>query len=481
MSDATSVSLGGETVKATAAKFTMAAIGFLGTIVFARALGPTGFGGYYLLFSLVKIADRAVNGWGTAVKKRYSEADAPSGELIGSQGLFTLVWMALAVAAAVVASSRLVSYTGLPEAPILFVLLLFAVTLFEPLDLIVQARGRVGASMWTDTLRSVLTFPIQLGLIVLGFGAAGMAYGLAAATFLTVPVLWYFIRTRPVAPTRETVANLWSYARYSIPNSFLGQAYDRFDIILLGYLLAPAAAGHYEVALKLTVPATFVTMAASSGLMARVSRRHSEGETLGTDVSNTLSFTSIIAIPMFFGAVAMPERLVVTLFGSEYAAAATLLVGLAAYQIAKTQAGVLTSVLYGIDRPDINTRISALTLAINVALGVALTLAYGAIGVVVATVVAETLRYALSAVVVKRELSTVVLFPRTLGEQLAAGLVMFAVIVPLERAATIDHWYQLLAIVALGAAVYGLTLAAISRKLRVTIRGVVRSSRLELW
>jgi O-antigen/teichoic acid export membrane protein len=480
MSDATSVSLGGETIKATAAKFTMAAIGFIGTIVFARALGPTGFGGYYLLFSLVKITDRAVNGWGTAVKKRYSEADAPSGELIGSQGLFTLVWMALAIAAAAVASSWLATYTGLPDAPVLFVVLLFAVTLFEPLDLIVQARGRVGASMWTDTLRSLLTFPLQFGLIVLGFGAAGMAYGLAAATFLTVPVLWYYVRTRPVAPSRATVSNLWSYARYSIPNSFLGQAYDRFDIILLGYLLAPAAAGRYEVALKLTVPATFVTMAASSGLMARVSHRHSKDEELGTDVSNTLSFTSIFAIPMFFGAVAMSEQLVVTFFGPDYAAAAGLLVGLAAYQIAKTQAGVLTSVIYGIDRPDINTRVSALTLAINVALGVALTLAYGAIGVVVATAVAETLRYALSAVVVKRELSSVVLFPRTLGEQFAAGAVMFVVVVAAERAVPIDHWYQLLAVVALGAAVYGVTLTAISRKLRVTIRGVVRSSRLEL-
>jgi len=98
--------------------------------------------------------------------------------------------MALAIAAAAVASSWLATYTGLPDAPVLFVVLLFAVTLFEPLDLIVQARGRVGASMWTDTLRSLLTFPLQFGLIVPGFGAAGMAYGLAAATFLTVPVLW---------------------------------------------------------------------------------------------------------------------------------------------------------------------------------------------------------------------------------------------------------------------------------------------------
>ncbi|WP_339102595.1 oligosaccharide flippase family protein [Haloterrigena salinisoli] len=480
MSDATSVSLGGETVKATAAKFTMAAIGFLGTIVFARVLGPTGFGGYYLLFSLVKIADRAVNGWGTAVKKRFSEADSPTGELVGSQALFTLVWMGLAVGVALVTSRWLVSYTGLPEAPVLFVVLLFAVTLFEPLDLMVQARGRVGASMWTDTLRSLLTFPLQLGLILLGLGAAGMAYGLAGATFLTVPILAYYVQARPVAPSRETVTNVWSYAKYSIPNSFLGQAYDRFDIILLGYLLAPAAAGHYEVAFKLTVPATFVTMAASSGLMARVSRRHSEGEELGDDVSNTLAFTSIIAIPMFFGAVAMPERLVVTFFGPDYAEAALLLVGLAAYQIAKTQAGVLSSVIYGIDRPDVNTRISAVTLGINIVLGVALTLVYGAIGVVVATAIAETLRYCLSAIIIKRELSEVVLFPRTLAEQFAAGLVMLAVIVPAERAVAVEQWYHLLAIIGLGAVVYGVTLTAISRKLRITVKGVVRSSRLEL-
>jgi|GEM_PF-5929260 len=57
---------------------------------------------------------------------------------------------------------------------------------------------------------------------------------------------------------------------------------------------------------------------------------------------------------------------------------------------------------------------------------------------------------------------------------------MFVVVVAAERAVPIDHWYQLLAVVALGAAVYGVTLTAISRKLRVTIRGVVRSSRLEL-
>ncbi|MFC4543256.1 lipopolysaccharide biosynthesis protein [Halosolutus amylolyticus] len=479
MTDATSVSLGGETVKATIAKFTMAVIGFVGTVVFARVLGPTGFGGFYLLFSLVKLGDRAVNGWGTAVMKRFSEAGAPERELIGGQFAFTFGWLVLTGAAAVFASGWLVSYTGLPEAPVLFVVLMASVTLYEPIDRVVQARGLIGASMWIDTVRSLLTFPIQLALVLLGLGAAGMAYGLAAATFLSVPMLWYFVRVRPTTPSRETLSSLWSYAKYSIPNSFLGQAYDRFDILLLGFLLAPAAAGRYEVALKLTVPATFVMLAAQSGLMARVSRLHSQGKGVSDDVSNTVAFSSIVAIPMLFGALAMPEVLVVTAFGPEYADAASLLVGLALFQVANTQSGPLTSAIGGIDRPEINTRISAVTLSLNVVLGVALTLAFGAIGVVIATVIAETLRYVLSARVVKRELPDVVLLPRTLGEQVAASVLMFVVVFSLVRTIAIDQWYVLLGVVAVGAAVYSLVLVAISRKLRVTISGIVGSFGVE--
>jgi len=158
-----------------------------------------------------------------------------------------------------------VSYTGLPDAPILFVVLMASVALYEPIDRVVQARGLVGASMWTDTLRSVLTFPLQLGLILLGFGAAGMAYGLAAATLLSLPVLWYFVAASPAMPSRATLENLWSYARYSSVNSSWGRPTTGSMSSPIGLAAGPAAAGNYEVAFKLTVPATFVMMAASSG------------------------------------------------------------------------------------------------------------------------------------------------------------------------------------------------------------------------
>lgn len=481
MTDASSVSLGGETVKATLAKFTMAAIGFVGTIVFARILGPTGFGGYYLLFSLVKLVDRAVSGWGSASKKRYSEATTDGDEILGGQFAFTVVWVGLSGIALLIGSNWLVDYTGLPEAPVMFAVLLVAVTLYEPTEQVVQARGLVGAATWIDTARSTLTFPFQLAFVLLGFGAAGMAYGLAAATLLVVPVLWRYIDGRPTLPSRETLRSLWAYAKYSITNAFLGQAYDRFDVLLLGFLLTPAVAGYYEVAFKLTLPAAFVMMTASSGLMARVSHKHSRDESFAEDVSNTLAFSSVLAVPMLFGALALSEQVVVTLYGPAYAEAATFLIGLAVYQLLTTQRGPLSRTIDAIDRPDVNTVLSVLTLGINVVLGVALVLEIGAIGVVIATVIAESIRYAVSAAYVHRRLPEVVLLPRTLLEQVGAATVMFGVVVLLRGPVPVRRWYHLLAVVGIGAIVYGAVLLMGSRKLRVTIGGVVRGSDLERY
>lgn len=479
--DASSVSLGGETVKATLAKFTMAAIGFVGTIVFARLLGPTGFGGYYLLFSIVKLVDRAVSGWGVATKKRYSETSALKNEILGGQLVFTVVWVGLAGIALLFSSSWLVGYTGLPEAPVMFVVLLVAVTLYEPTEKVIQARGLIGLAAWIDTVRSSLTFPLQLAFVLLGFGAAGMAYGLSVATLLVVPLLWRFIDGRPTLPTRDTLHGLWSYAKYSITNSFVGKAYDRFDVLLLGFLLTPAVAGYYEVAFKLTLPATFVMTTASNGLMARVSYKHSQDEAFAEDVSNTLSFASVLAIPMLFGAIALSEQLVVTLYGPEYAGAATFLIGLALYQLIRTQQGPLSRTIAGIDRPDINTVLSILTLVLNVILGIGLTLELGGIGVVIATVIAESVRYIVSAAYVHRTLPTIVLLPRTLLEQMGASVVMFGVIVSLQWIIPIQRWYHLIIVVGIGAVVYGIVLLIASRKLRVTIGGVVRESRIERY
>ena len=453
--DASEVDLGAETAKATVAKFSMAAIGFAGTIVFARMLGPQKFGAYYLLFALVKIADLPVEGWAMAAKKRFSEGRTAKREILGGQLLFVSSWIGVVFLVAFLAAGRLASYSGIERAFVPFVILLAGESLYASTERLLQSRGRIGIATWTDALRSYLTFGLQLVLVLLGWGASGMAYGLAIASLLVTPVTLYYTGVLPAVPTIATVRSQWEYARYSLPSSVLGRAYERFDILLLGYLLTPAAAGMYEAALKLVTPARFVAETASSGLMARVSTLTSRGETFSSDVTNILSFSSILAIPIFFGAIPFARELIVTTYGAEYAGGAPLLVGIALYHVVMTQTMPLNQTVYGLDSPRKVMWVSATAIVINIVLGIILTLRFGAIGVVVSTLTAEVAMYVLYSKILREDTDGISFTPRPLLVQIAAGIVMFVVVAGIGvLVSTETSRVALASTVLLGAVVY---------------------------
>lgn len=479
MTEASEVPFGLEVTRALVAKFLMAVIGFGGTIIFARILGPVAFGGFYLVWSAVRIGKLPIDGFSEAAKKRFSETETHRRKLIGGMLLVSVGVSFGAIAIATLFRSHLVSFTGLQDAHILFGILFVSVSLFTPFQGMLAGTGRVSLTIWVDFVRSIFTTSLQLVFVLVGFGAAGMAYGLSLATALSIPATHYYLNTMPKLPGRETYRKLWSYARHSTVSTTFGRAYDRFDVILLGILLTPGAAGQYEVAFKLTIPAIFLAEVAGEGLMARVSNLRSKGESVGLDVSNTLMFASIAAIPIFFGSLVLSSQLVVTIYGPEFAAAASLLVGLALFRVLQTQAAPLTQTINGIDRPDVNVRITGVTLFVNVILGVALTIQMGAIGVVIATVIAEGVKYAASAHFVRRTISGVVFLPRTLLEQFGAGLVMAGVVAGAHQAIPVRSWVHLLVLVAVGAATYGLTLVSVSRTLRVTAISILQDAGLE--
>lgn len=476
MADVGDMNLGLESLKGFAGKMVQAVLGFAGTIIFARALGPTDFGGYYFLLSLVFIADRPLRGFGQAVEKRYSEAGAPRSEIVGGATVWTAAFFAIAAVVVFGLSDLLVRETNLKAAPVVFMVLFVSLGVFFPVQKLLGGEGWISKQTWNDTLRSVLTLPLQIAFVFTGFGAAGMGYGLAAATLLVVPVAWYFLRIRPAVPSRETLASLWSYARYSTVAAFVGKAYDRFDVLLLGALLTTGAVGNYEVAFKLTVPATFLASVVASGLTPKVSNRHSKGQPVATDVTNAVSYASLLSIPLFFGALAIPQPLILTAYGPEYADATAFLVGLALYQVVYSQTLMYQNTLLGLDLPDVRMRIDALTLAFNVVAGVALLAYLDGIGVVVATILAESLRYLFSLFAVRRRVSDVDVLPRTLFEQILAGGVMFVAVDLAQGVMGVQSWYDLAVLLGAGVATYAVVLLAISPGLRFTLSSVYQDA-----
>ncbi|MFB6200927.1 MAG: lipopolysaccharide biosynthesis protein [Halorhabdus sp.] len=456
------------------AKFVMAVIGFAGAIVFARILGPTGYGAFYVVLTLVNVLDNPVTGWGTACKKRISETGFSTSEALGS-GILGAALLPIGILPAVYLFHRYTEFYNLSGLFVPFGVLFVSVCFFTVANRILSARANFSSAEWADTLRSVFTTPLQLGFVLLGFGAAGMVYGLAIATLLTIPYVLFRIGVRPAYPSRSSLASIASYAKYSVPNGFIGTAQSRVDILLLGALLTSAAVGEYQVAMQLTMAGTFIGGVASTGLMARVSEHWSRNNKSATinDVTNSLGYASILAIPLFFGAAAMPNDLLLTVFGPQYGGVGMVLVGLAFFRALNMQSRQLGSTVAGFDRPDINTRIGLVGLVLNIGLGYLLLLEFGIIGVVAATIVSELVKYSILAYVVKQHLPEIPLFTRPLRHQLLSGGLMFVVVDRLHALTGVSWWGELLVLVGIGAGVYFAALTAISEPFRVTVKGVL--------
>lgn len=466
------ISLGLESAKGFVAKLLQAVLGFAGTIIFARLLGPTSFGGFYFLLSLVNIADRPLKGFGQAVKKRYSEVNAPREEILGATFIFAGVVVTVTGVGLALTGDILNRQTNVDGAPYVFLALFAAIGLFAPIQKLLSAAGYPAREVWNDTLRSVLTFAFQLALVSAGLGAAGMGYGLAGATLVVVPVALHFVGVKPQLPSRETVRSVWEFARYSIPGMFVGAAYGQFDTLILGALLTTATVGEYQVAYKLTIPGTFLATVLASAMMPKVSNWHSQGKDVSSAITNALAYNSVLAIPLFFGTLALSRNLVVTVYGGQYAAAAPLLVGLAAYQVVWTQTNVYRGTLSGVDLPNVRLYVDSATLVFNVVVGVALLFEFGAIGVVIATLLAESIRCLASAWLVEQHVPGIDHLPRPIWDQLIAGVVMYGTVEVGQEMIPVKSWFDLGLLVGAGAAVYWTVLLVVSGHFRNTLRSV---------
>lgn len=465
-----------EVSKGLIAKVLMAITGFVGAIVFARELGPEGYGTFAVIVAAANVLDNSISGIAEACKKRISEHDRGRGEVLGAGFLLGGSFLAATVPVILVIGP-LTGTIGIKSGYLFLAVLFVALATFKIVHPLVSGIGEFGTAIVIDGVRSVMTLALQLAFIfLLGWGVAGLVYGLAAATLLTVPLGLRVVDAHPRPPSLDLLADIWSYAKFSIPSQFIGAAYSRVDILLIATVLASGAAGQYRVAMQLTLPGLFLSSVIGSGMFAEVSSITSKGNSATQRVTEGIAFSSLFSIPIFFGVLAMPESIIVTVFGGEYRAAAPLLVGLGIFQLLSTQANPLSSVIGGIDRPDLNLKIKTVTLVVNLALGIVLLYEIGVLGVVVATVVASAVNYGLYTYVVRRNVEYEPL-PEPLRAELLAGSGMFLVVELAHRVVGVASAYDLAVLAGLGAVVYGIGLLALSDVFAATARNVYIDAR----
>lgn len=468
MRDTTSLSVGREALYSLISNLVMAVIGFGGTVVFARFLGPSGLGVYRTALAVAFVCTQISGGVGSAVQKRVSEVGIDPSTFLGA-GL--VIHTALTVGvflALVVLIKPATTYFG--SLPVAFgaVAVVATLGLFNVFNRVYAGIGYPARSSWMDTVRSVVTLLLQLLFLWVGFEAFGLLTGLAIGTLFTALLSAAAAGIRPSIPDRATFEQVYDFARWSVPNGLLKNLYSSADVMIITAVVGSAATGLYTVSLQLVMPAVMLASSIGGALTIKSSGRSSAGKPVDQDLLNAVSYTGLFAVPMFFGALAMPRVIPRTLFGPEYAAAGGALIGMALFQIGNVYAKPFETTFQGIDRPGVVFRVNALILCVHLPLAVALGYTYGLLGVVAATVIAEGVRIPTYWWLARKEFGRLTP-PRPIAEQFASAAVMFLALKAALTTVSVTGWPVLVALVGGGAAVYFGVLFLISPHFRLTV------------
>jgi len=464
------MNLGREALVSLAAKLTMSLFGFVGVVVFAFELGPDGVGRYYFALAVALALVRMPAGVGNAVKKRVSEVQTDPGEYLAAGLLFHAVYLVGVVflLAGLYAVREAVNLR--PDLLLGVFAVVATVGLFQILNRFYQGIGYPGRSLWIDTVRSVLTLAAQLAL--LSYGGFGLLVGLAAGTVVCAVLVVALARVRPRLPSRETLGRVKSFATWSVPSSMIEDFYKRFDVLLLGYFVGPSAVAFYETALRLVTPATQLAASISTPLSVKASGLSSVGAAVRADISNAFTYTGLFAVPIFFGALAMPSALMRTFFSNSFADGGVALVGVALFSVFVVYKIPLADSVEGTNYPHLSFRVKLGGLLFHLPLAVVLAERYGLVGVIGATLAAEVAML-LAYEYLSAKLFDGVVFPRPVLAQVVSGLVMYGVVAELTTVVSLQSRPVVVGVVVAGAVVYFLTLVATSAHFRLTVRNVL--------
>jgi O-antigen/teichoic acid export membrane protein len=443
-------------LKLFAANIGSAVIQFLGIAYFARILGPSEMGVFFLFQALLgMLAIPADFGLRGAVEKRISQGES-RGTFLSSAVLLKLAPIIAIVAAILLFRTLINNYLGANLA----ILLALAIILQEIAQLsVVVLKGelRVDETAVLQVARHGAWLGVGAALVSQGFGAIALIYGLLAGLSIVFIWGWYKVSVIPSHPSRQHARSLFNYGKHNVVSSLGGYFYSWMDITIIGLFLTQAHVGAYEIAWRVASVVILLSRSIATAIFPQVSEwsandAHDQIEDLLPEV---LTPSLILVIPAFFGTMLLSEEILELVFGTEYTMAALALIILMFDQVTEAGQVVLGRSLQAVNRPDLAARATVIGVVLNLVLNLVLITRFGITGAAVATMVASLISgLILHTLYLSRVISLRIPFRELFGCVLA-GVVMSLLLQVVRSIMIIDSIVNLSAIIALGATIYG--------------------------
>jgi O-antigen/teichoic acid export membrane protein len=372
-------------------------LGFIASIIIARALGPTAFGVYAVLAAVAAFVGVAVDlGLTNAVIRRIS-AVWPDDLSRVSEIWSVFFWLRLLVVGSVVGiglvlagpvSSLILDVSGRELYLRLALIGVAATALSGSVTSILQATNRFGRLSAVLLANSGLTVVLAIGLVlagvltittallVLGIGTSLVSFGLA---YRLLPGKWT-LKPPGYGAFAADAGDLTRFGVWLWLGSIFATLALYLDVLIVNYWVASATVGVYALAVNLALKVEVVNQSLYTVLLPTASALRSPGD-VRSYIRRGLVRSGLISIallPLF----PLARPLIVFFYGESYAPAATLFQGLLVVAILNVILTPLLMLAFTFDRPRLialTDGVRALTLLIVALVLVPLTGTTGAI------------------------------------------------------------------------------------------------------
>jgi O-antigen/teichoic acid export membrane protein len=461
------------------------ALSFVTMLVLARLLVPEDFGLVALAFSLLAVALIAQeSGLGAALivyrgdLRRAAAAVSIFSPLVAC-GLYVLCFAVAPVAADIFNEPRLTSVLRVMA----FVVVLRGLAIM-PLSLL-EREMKFGPMTAIEVGAGVGQAATAIALGVAGAGVWSLVAGQLAFGLATMLLAWFFtpLRPSPFEARRETLRELMRYGRHVGVANLINYGNANAPTVVVGRVLGATALGYFSLASRLAaMPVSVLGNILGRGVFAAMSRVQDDSVRFRQIWLQNVQRLALLSTPTAIGLALVAEPLVIALLGEKWRPAIVPLQILALNGILRTFSATSGEVFQALHRPQLRVYAEGTYLALIVP-GLVVGAHWGGIAGAALGVVLVNVAFGIGllAVIMRllhvspAELTHAILKP-------VAGWALLAVTLLVLRP-VVDELSSALALIALvgvGAVVYGVVVTLFARDILVTmwlsLRGVRTSS-----
>ena len=307
-----------------------------------------------------------------------------------------------------------------------------------------------------------------------------LAYGFLAGAVAKVLVSYVVHEYRPRPSFELDVAReLFDYGKWITGSSIVSFIRSQGDDGFVGWYLGATTLGFYQIAYRVSnAPATEITQTISSVTFPAYSKVQDDVAALREGYFRTVKMTTLVAFPAGIGLLAVTPSFVYAFYDQSWTPMIVPMQVLAVFGVLHAVTSAASPLFRAVGRPEVETKLQTLRLAVLAALIVPLTELWGLTGtslaVVGASVVGAPVAAVLSVRIIEgrlRDLLGIVAYPAI------GSLAMGAGVVGLRRAIDLGALVEFPLLVLSGIALYAAVMLALERQFEYGLRPLLATLR----